>query len=152
MRGYQSFSYTSLNCFYLLNLALYSMPRFLRALVVVFTFKLLALIQRSCTPASAVSSLQSAGIESRISRLESEIFQLRSQLYQLQTQVSRQTGAGIRPSPTMPPSSQVTPNAARLAPSMLGDDPMFKRLATLVIELKERVTALEKKVNPSPRR
>jgi hypothetical protein len=36
---------------------------------------------------------------------------------------------------------------------MLGEDPMFKRLATLVIELKERVTALEAKVEEleSPR-
>ncbi|HEY9600875.1 MAG TPA: hypothetical protein V6C85_04640 [Allocoleopsis sp.] len=128
------------------------MPKFLRVLAVVFTLTLLALIPRSCTPASAVSSLQSAGLESRISGLESEIFQLRSQIYQLQTQVSRQAGTGIRSSPTIPPSSPVTPNAARLAPSAIGDDPMFKRLATLVIELKERVTALEKKVNPSPRR
>lgn len=128
------------------------MRQSLRVLAVIFALTLLALIPRSCTPASAVSSLQSAGLESRISRLESEIFQLRSQLYQLQTQMSRQAGTGIRPSQTIPPSSPITPNAARLAPSMLGDDPMFKRLATLVIELKERVTALEKKVNPPPRR
>lgn len=116
----------------------------LRVLGVVLAVLLLILLQRSFTPVSA-----SSGLESRISRLESETLQLRAQLSRLETQLSRL--AGIEPHPparvsqSVPPSNLISPS--QRSQSLLGDDPMFKRLATLVIELKERIVALENRLN-----
>lgn len=101
---------------------------------------LLLLLSRSCTSVASASS----GLEARLSRLEAENFQLRSQVNRLETQVNRLSGLSSRdrPAPTLTP----TPPPRVPSQSMLGEDPMFKRLATLVIELKERVAALEAKV------
>jgi uncharacterized coiled-coil protein SlyX len=77
-------------------------------------------------------------LESRISRLEAENYQMRSLITQLDAQVDalQQSGASRR-SPTVP--SRVT----RTTPS---SDPMFDRLATLVVELKQRINKLEAQV------
>ncbi len=116
----------------------------LRLLGVAFAVMLLLLLQRSCTPASA-----SSGLETRISRLESENLQLRAQLSRLETQLSRLAGVESRPPARVnqpaPPPDLIPPS--QRPQSLLGDDPMFKRLATLVVELKERVVALENRLN-----
>lgn len=88
------------------------------------------------TPAQSTTQL-----ESRISRIELENTTLRSRLSQLESQVSRlSSNAGVDYSPSAP--ADRAPSAA----SPLVDDPTFKRLATLVIELKERVVAVEEQV------
>lgn len=74
----------------------------------------------------------------RISRLESENRMLRSRLSQLENQVnrlSRASGVSI-PQPTPESTSDVEA-------SLLASDPMFDRLATLVIETRQDVFALQ---------
>lgn len=119
--------------------------RLLRTLLtVLLSVGLVVLLWRS--PASAQSTI---GLEARLSRLESENVVLRSQLNQLQSQISRLApAAGITPprSSTRPPTPQIRPGESALA-----EDPAFKRLATLVIELRERVDTLENQVNPGRR-
>ena len=95
-----------------------------------------------------ISNAQNARLESQISRLESDIFQIRSRLSNLESQISRVDRSSRTPSPTpqLPSPDQRT--------SIPPSDAMFDRLATLVIELKERIQVLEKKVaaleeNPS---
>ncbi|HBB34927.1 MAG TPA: hypothetical protein DDZ80_06815 [Cyanobacteria bacterium UBA8803] len=86
----------------------------------------------------------SAVLESRISRLESENFQLRSQISRIESQLSALSGRSLPQSPTPnQPAPPVTPRTSRQA---LSSDPMFDRLATLVIELKERIQVLEQQV------
>ncbi|NJR40674.1 MAG: hypothetical protein HC781_19895 [Leptolyngbyaceae cyanobacterium CSU_1_4] len=90
---------------------------------------------QSVTPAQSTTQL-----ESRISRIELENTTLRSRISQLESQVSRlSSGAGVEFSPAVPDRSPA-------ATSPLADDPTFKRLATLVIELKERVVEVENQV------
>jgi phage shock protein A len=105
-----------------------------------FTLIFVLAIFSSRTLAQSTSSL-----ESRLSRLESENLQLRtqintldSQLSQLRTQLNFQT-----PSSNRQTAPQVPPSINRQVSS---SDPMFKRLATLVVELGERVKVLETQV------
>jgi uncharacterized protein YlxW (UPF0749 family) len=80
-------------------------------------------------------------LESRLSRLEFENNALQTSLNQLEAQVSRlSSSAGLDFSLSEAPAGR-TPAAA------LADDPTFKRLATLVIELKERVVAVEERIS-----
>jgi hypothetical protein len=93
---------------------------------------MLWLSMQTATPGQSTSVL-----ESQISRIETENRSLRSRLNQLESQVARlSNNAGIEVSP---PISADTPYAI----SSLAEDPTFKRLATLVIELKERVVEVE---------
>lgn len=78
--------------------------------------------------------------------VRSELTSLRSRVSRLEAEVRRLSGVTTRPVPSSPAPRIVEGEA--LGPS----DPMFERLATLAIELKEdvrelqkRVTALEKK-------
>lgn len=86
----------------------------------------------------------SSALESRISRLEVDNYQLRSQISRLESQLSELSGrsASQTPSPNKPPPP-VPPRSNR---QVLSSDPMFNRLATLVVELKERVQSLEAQV------
>jgi hypothetical protein len=118
------------------------MNKVFRLIGIAFILAVLLLLQHSYTPATA-----SSGLESRISRLEAENFQLRSQLSRLENEVSRLTGLDSRPQRVNQSAPRVAPMPPQRLPSTLGDDPMFKRLATLVIELKERVVALENQLN-----
>jgi hypothetical protein len=91
---------------------------------------------QTVTPAQSITQL-----ESRLSRLEIENTTLRSRINRLESQVSRlSSNAGIDFSPPVPIDRAIP------AASALADDPTFKRLATLVIELKERVVAVEEQV------
>jgi len=98
-----------------------------------------------------VKAQVSAGLESRLARLEAENLQLRSQLTRIESQLNQFQGrTSSRPNlstPVRPSTSQTVPY--RGSTSTLSSDPMFQRLATLVIELKERVQALEAKITPS---
>ncbi|MFB2937478.1 hypothetical protein ACE1B6_19695 [Aerosakkonemataceae cyanobacterium BLCC-F154] len=90
-----------------------------------------------------------AGLESRIARLEAANFQLQSQISRLESQINQLQGRSpSRPNlstPVRPPTSPTVPY--RGSTSALSSDPMFQRLATLVIELKERIQALEAKIS-----
>lgn len=80
--------------------------------------------------------------EARISRLESNLSQLETQVNQLSSQI-RSLESGIdrpRPNPVE------VPPVAQPERSSLADDPMFDRLATLVIELKRRMDGLEERL------
>ncbi|WP_121968644.1 hypothetical protein [Leptolyngbya sp. BC1307] len=85
-------------------------------------------------PAKASNSLA----DSRINQLEFQMRSLQNQVSQLQSQLPRASG-GSRPAP-------VTASPA-FEPSL---DEQFDNLATLVIELSQRVSALEAKVSETP--
>lgn len=84
-----------------------------------------------------VAAQSTAQLSSRISRLESENSVLRSRLSRLESQVARVGRASGVAIPDQPPIA---------ADSALADDPMFDRLATLVIELRDRIIVLENQV------
>ncbi|MGG6293024.1 hypothetical protein ACQ4M4_01265 [Leptolyngbya sp. AN02str] len=81
---------------------------------------------------------QSSGLDGRVSRLESENSQLRARVNQLESQVSRLGRSPASRTPQTPP-----PVVRGTEGSALAEDPVFQRLATLVIELRERIVALE---------
>jgi cell division protein FtsB len=90
---------------------------------------------------SRSSAQTTTQLESRLSRLEFENDALQTSLNQLEAQVARlSSSAGLDFSLNDAPSVSTAPASA------LADDPTFKRLATLVIELKERVVAVEERV------
>ncbi len=81
-----------------------------------------------------------AFLETRVSRLESETIQLRSQLSRIESQLAQLAGGRVpsnRPAPSIP---------SRSNRQVSSSDPLFDRLATLVIELKQRVQSLEAQV------
>ncbi|MGJ3251524.1 MAG: hypothetical protein ACFE0J_10390 [Elainellaceae cyanobacterium] len=81
---------------------------------------------------------QDTGLSFRISRLESENTRLRSRINQLETQVSRiSRSSGV----TVP--DPVSPPATGLDDPAIASAPMFDRLATLVIETRQDVFALQ---------
>ncbi|MEC4891956.1 MAG: hypothetical protein SAL07_01615 [Oscillatoria sp. PMC 1051.18] len=99
----------------------------------------IAIIAVYWTPVQASSAL-----ESRIFRLETENNQLRSRLNRLENQVSRLGGSDLAPTTRrINPPPRVPPEGIR---GNLSSDPMFDQLATLVIELKERIQTLEAEV------
>ena len=85
---------------------------------------------QSCSPAQAQS-----GLDSRVSRLETDFFGLQSRLSQIESRIPR---SSVDPLPSNP--------APQSRPRVASADPQFDRLATLVIELKARVTQLEKRL------
>ena len=107
----------------------------MRSITLVFITILLIFTLSSRTVA------QSSLLDSRVARLEADIFQLRNQINQLQAQSGRNNTRPNRPAPTTP---RIT--------NQRSSDPMFDRLATLVIELKERIQVLEAQVAQLRRR
>lgn len=87
----------------------------------------------------------SAAIESRLARVESDNLQLRSQITNLESQVAGLRGVSS-PQTTVPARPQAPPVPPRTNRQVTSSDPMFERLATLVIELKQRVQVLETQV------
>lgn len=108
--------------------------RRLLAIVGVIIFFLIAV--QAWFPAQAQISA-----ESRLSRIETDLAGLRNQVNQLAA--GRSLSGGTTPAISLPPSSRR---------QIAGSDPQFDRLATLVIELKERVTKLEEQVTKLQRR
>ncbi len=113
------------------------MPKFLT--IALLFLGLLALSLQSYHPAQA-----QAGLESRVSRLETELLGIQSRLSQLGSSLPR-PGVSV-PAPVLPSDER------RGTQRVLSADPQFDRLATLVIELKERVTAVETRLNTIERR
>ena len=99
--------------------------------VVVGVTALILIATQFFSPAEAQIGL----VESRLSRVESELIGIQSQLSQLSLQRPR-AGASV-------PSPSVSPSPAR---SGKFTDAQFDRLATLVIESRDRIKALEDKV------
>jgi chaperonin cofactor prefoldin len=86
---------------------------------------------------------EASALESRLSRLENTVFSLRSQISSLEREVrslQRQQHNNQPPPATPQPSPNQRPSAD------ISDDPMFDRLATLAIELKQRLNKLESRV------
>ena len=97
-----------------------------------------------------LAAQSTAQLESRLSRLESENYQLRAELSRLESQIYSLSRSGTRlPEPSRPTAPTITP----VRPT--ATTPIVDRLATLLIELKERVTNVEarmtrlEKANPS---
>jgi hypothetical protein len=75
-------------------------------------------------------------LSSRLSQLESDTRRLQSRVSRLETELARvdRNGSGAIAEPAVPPGA------------IAADDPMFDRLATLVIEMREQLNALEARV------
>jgi len=82
------------------------------------------------------SLAQSSGLEARVNRLESENSSLRARVGQLESQIGR-VGRSAAAAPTAPAPAANPPTTG------LAEDPTFRRLATLVVELRDRIAALE---------
>jgi len=76
--------------------------------------------------------------ESRISRLESDIYRLQTEVSQLSSQLRRLDRAN--------PNPVEVPAIDRSQTATTASDPMFDRLATLVIELKRRIDGFEERL------
>ncbi|MBF2015901.1 MAG: hypothetical protein IGS23_12005 [Rivularia sp. T60_A2020_040] len=85
----------------------------------------------------AVSGL----LESRLNNLESKFYRLESQVNRLETQINGGSSSVKKPNNSLP-----SQRASRRL-SQPERDKMFDRLSTLVIELKEDVKKLEKRVS-----
>jgi hypothetical protein len=77
--------------------------------------------------------------------IRSEITSLRSRVSRLEAEIRSVGRSGSRPSTPSEPR-QITPPQEVNGVVVGSSDPMFERLATLAIELKERVTSLEKRM------
>lgn len=81
----------------------------------------------------------SSQLGSRVARLETENTTLRSRISRLESAISRLGQGGDS-------SIQIELPAEAVPSTPQSDDPMFDRLATLVIETKQQVLALEERV------
>lgn len=87
------------------------------------------------------NTASSQQIESRLNNLEADFNRVESRLNQLESQINR---GGRSPSPR----TTLTPRQSTgSGQSSSRQDPMFDRLATLVIELKQQVNKLEERVS-----
>jgi len=125
-----------------------SSPKYFYQTLGIYTYKgrqivgvllVIALIFLSFMPVG-----MTANLESRLSRLESESFQLKSRISQLESQIYRLRSAANRANSTLP--QREIPSVERFEPEIAVAYPPFDRLATLAIELKERIVLLEEKV------
>lgn len=112
-----------------------------KILIALSTLILVLVAWQSFTPAQTAS-----GLSSRLSRLEAENFQLRLQLNQLESQVNSFSRVGPQRTRIQPsrPAITVAPPPPK---GQAAAESQFDRLATLVIELKERIVKLEAQVS-----
>jgi uncharacterized protein YceH (UPF0502 family) len=99
-------------------------------------FVLGSIVAFSMAPAKASSE------EVRLSRLESDLARLESEVNQLSSQIRSLDRVGDRPRP----NPVEVPPIAQPDTSISSNDPMFDRLATLVIELKQRMDGFEERL------
>ncbi|MBD2089199.1 hypothetical protein H6F67_04940 [Microcoleus sp. FACHB-1515] len=95
--------------------------------------------------ATSASAQSTAQLSSQISRLEAQNTLLQSRVSRLEAAIGR---VGNNP-----PLPAVPPPSAPAGTSALASDPMFNRLATLAIELRDRIIVLEDRLGirrPSP--
>jgi len=88
-------------------------------------------------------SAQVRNLKSRISRVEAEVRNLRSSTSRIPRP---NVNSRPSPAPVSPPPHRSDRNQSENQ-VVNSSDPMFKRLATLVIELKEEVRAMEKRID-----
>lgn len=120
-----------------MQLIKYHMFKKIAALAIALIFALTILSSRTIAQSSAA-------LESRVSRLESDNFQMRSQISNLESQIAALRGQSPSQFPT--PNRTPPPVPPRTNRQITSSDPMFDRLATLVIELRERIKVLEAQV------
>ncbi|HEY9748160.1 MAG TPA: hypothetical protein V6C63_05760 [Allocoleopsis sp.] len=100
-----------------------------------------------------LAAQSTALLESRLSRLESENYQLRAEINRLQSQIYSLSRPGTRSPEPRNSAAPATPPPR----SAVSNTPIVERLATLLVELKERVTKVEarmtrlEKANAAPR-
>lgn len=115
-------------------------PLYQIGLILILILTITFLVQPTFTSAQ----LSTTELDYRVRRLENEVTDLKGRISQLQFR-----GAGTLPQPPLPEN----PDSTTPAPPPPSDDPMFDRLATLVIELKQDVINLQERVekleNPS---
>ncbi|MGB6166535.1 MAG: hypothetical protein WBF52_03020 [Geitlerinemataceae cyanobacterium] len=92
--------------------------------------------------AFAIAPASASIDESRISRLESDLFRLENEVSRLSSQILQLDRSIARPRPN---PVEVPPVAQEQTP-VSSADPMFDRLATLVIELKRRMDTIEERL------
>jgi hypothetical protein len=90
----------------------------------------------------AIAPANASMDETRISRLESDLSRLESEVNQLSSQIRSLDRVGDRPRP----NPVEVPAIDRPETSISSSDPMFDRLATLVIELKRRMDGFEERL------
>ncbi|MBD2531671.1 hypothetical protein H6G97_19575 [Nostoc flagelliforme FACHB-838] len=78
-------------------------------------------------------------VDSRINNLQADLNRVESRLNQIESQLGR-TGQSPSPRTTLTPRTGSRGNLSQ-------QNPMFDRLATLVIELKQQVNKLEERVS-----
>ncbi|WP_416670412.1 hypothetical protein [Egbenema bharatensis] len=111
--------------------------KWFRPLAVLVLTLLLIVGWQTVTPAQS----NTAFLSSRVSRLESENSSLRSRISRLEgdiTRISSSIGLNYTYSTPSEPGSPT--------PATPAADPMFDRLATLAIELRDRIITLENQV------
>ncbi|MEA5504316.1 hypothetical protein VB735_14570 [Halotia wernerae UHCC 0503] len=87
------------------------------------------------------NSASSQQVESRINNLEADFNRIESRLNQIEAQLGQ-----TRQSPSSKRTT-LTPRSPGSRRSLSQSDRMFDRLATLVVELKQQVNNLEKRVS-----
>lgn len=87
------------------------------------------------------NTASSQQVESRLNNLEADFNRVESRLNQLESQLNRR---GRSPSPRTTLTPRQSTGSRQNLPQQ---DPMFDRLATLVIELKQQVNKLEERVS-----
>lgn len=114
-------------------------PRWKQFLTVMGLAVLLLFSWEAIVPRQAPAQESYTYLTSRVSHLENDTNALSARIARLENEVSRLGGTEFDNS--IPPGdAPVIPDTPRSA------DPMFDRLATLAIELKERITILEAQV------
>ncbi len=109
--------------------------------IAIVSFALILLV----TVLSRWTLAQSAGyLESRLSRLESDSFSIRSELARLEAVVTQLANSSNSAPITIRPPLPASPRANR---QLLSSDLTYNRLATLVVELKQRINNVETRVN-----
>jgi hypothetical protein len=95
---------------------------------------------------SLVAAQGEGSVRSELASLKSDFFALSSRVSHLESEVNRLgSSASLRQSPSPHLPSRRSPPIVEGVP--IGrSDPMFERLANLMIELKERVNGLEKRM------
>ncbi|WP_392534719.1 hypothetical protein [Nostoc sp. C117] len=87
------------------------------------------------------NTASSQQVESRLNNLEADLNRVESRLNQLESQLKQ-------PRQSSSPRTILTPRqSTNSRQNLLQQDPMFDRLATLVIELKQQVNKLEERVS-----
>lgn len=116
------------------------LPSRWKQILIVLGFAVLLLFSwQAIVPPQAPAQESYTYLTSRVSRLENDNNALSARIAQLENAVSRLGGTGFD-------NSLPSGDATGIPNTPCSADPLFDRLATLAIELKERITTLEAQV------